>query len=98
MPGMITSDEPGIYREGFHGVRHENMILCVRDCENEFGRWLSFDTITRTYIDTSALIPELLDAAERDWLNSFNSIVTAEICPLLDPSDALWLKSKTHPV
>lgn len=98
LPGMITSDEPGIYREGFHGVRHENMILCVRDCENEFGRWLSFDTITRTYIDTSALIPELLDAAERGWLNSFNSIVTAEICPLLDPSDALWLKSKTHPV
>lgn len=98
LPGMITSDEPGIYREGLHGIRHENMILCVRDCENVFGSWLSFETLTRTYIDTSAVITELLDVAERDWLNSFNRTVATAICPLLDDKDALWLKSKTAPV
>ena len=48
LPGMITSDEPGIYREGFHGIRHENMILCKRVGENEFGKWLGFETMTRT--------------------------------------------------
>ena len=98
LPGMITSDEPGIYREGSHGIRHENMILCVKDCENGFGKWLAFETLTRTYIDTSAVIPELMDAAELEWLNSFNATVAAEICPLLDAGDASWLKEKTRPV
>ena len=61
LPGMITSDEPGIYREGFHGIRHENMILCCRKGENEFGRWLGFETLTRTYLDTSALDFSMMD-------------------------------------
>ena len=52
LPGMITSDEPGIYREGFHGIRHENMILCVSKGQNEFGGWLGFETLTMTYLDT----------------------------------------------
>ena len=98
LPGMVTSDEPGIYREGFHGVRHENMILCVKDSENDFGNWLSFETLTRTYIDTSAVIPSLMDAAELEWLNCFNASVAEEICPLLDAGDAEWLKEKTRPI
>ena len=45
-PGMILSDEPGIYREGRHGVRHENLLLVVPAGENEFGRWLAFEPLT----------------------------------------------------
>lgn len=98
MPGMITSNEPGIYREGYHGIRHENMILCVDAGQNEFGSWLAFETLTMTYIDTAPVIRELLDADEIAWLNAFNAKVCATLTPLLDEADALWLRTKTQPI
>lgn len=98
MPGMITSDEPGVYREGSHGIRHENMIICVPAGENEFGKWLKFETITRTYFDTGAIIPELLTDEEREWLNSFNKTVFDTLKPYLSTEDSDWLKSKTKAI
>ena len=98
MPGMITSDEPGIYREGFHGIRHENMILCREAGENEFGSWLEFETLTRTYIDTAPLILSLMDKDEIEWLNEFNLGVAREVCPLLQPAEREWLERKTRPI
>ena len=98
MPGMITSDEPGIYREGYHGIRHENMILCVEKGENYFGKWLGFETLTRTYLDTSALVLPLMDRREIEWLNNFNEVVYKEINPYLNASEKDWLRSKTAPV
>ncbi|MBQ0094800.1 MAG: aminopeptidase P family protein [Bacteroidetes bacterium] len=98
LPGMITSNEPGIYREGFHGIRHENMILCKSAGNNEFGQWLAFETLTRTYIDTAPVLVSLLDREELEWLNAFNLKVTADICPFLEKSEAEWLKNKTRPL
>lgn len=98
MPGMITSNEPGVYREGQHGVRHENMILCRRAGSNEFGSWLGFETLTLTYIDTSPLLTELLDQAEKEWLNSFNHNVYKTLCPHLTEDEAEWLRKKTAAV
>jgi len=98
LPGMITSDEPGIYREGYHGIRHENMILCVGKGENNFGKWLGFDTLTRTYLDTAPLVLSLMDRHEIEWLNNFNKLVFDEISPCLDASERDWLKSKTVPI
>ena len=98
LPGMITSDEPGIYREGFHGIRHENMILCVRAGENEFGSWLKFETLTMTYLDVSPLMTELLDAQEIEWINSFNKRVFENISPFLLPEEKDWLKIKTRSI
>lgn len=98
LPGMITSDEPGIYREGCHGIRHENMILCVSKGENEFGRWLGFETLTMTYLDTAPLILSLMDSREIDWLNSFNQSVYAGISPYLTDDEKAWLKNKTKPI
>ena len=95
LPGMITSDEPGIYREGFHGIRHENMILCVRAGENEFGSWLKFETLTMTYLDVSPLMTELLDAQEIEWINNFNKRVFDKVSPSLLPEEKEWLKKKT---
>ena len=97
-PGMITSNEPGIYREGMHGIRHENMILCVPAGENEFGSWLRFETLTLTYFDTAPILRELLDEAEIRWLNDFNASVYEKISPHLDRYDADWLYSKTRPI
>ena len=98
MPGMITSDEPGIYREGFHGIRHENMILCSRAGENEFGSWLRFETLTMTYLDTTPLIVSMMDKAEIEWLNGFNASVFETISPYLSEEERSWLESKTSQV
>ena len=96
--GMVTSDEPGIYREGYHGIRHENMILCVAKGDNEFGSWLGFETLTLTYLDTEPLILEMLDSEEKKWLNAFNAEVYEKVSPHLQEPDAEWLKRKTMPV
>ena len=98
LPGMITSDEPGIYREGRHGVRHENLLLCVDAGSNEFGSWRAFETLTLCHFDTSALLPELLDADERKWLNSYNDRVFATLGRLLPAEEREWLYSKTRPI
>lgn len=96
--GMITSDEPGIYREGFHGIRHENMILCVPAGENEFGQWLKFETLTLTYLDTTPLIVSMLDDEEIEWINKFNARIADTICPMVEPEVSEWLKRKTSPL
>lgn len=98
LSGMITSDEPGIYREGYHGIRHENMILCVSKGENEFGRWLGFETLTRTYLDTSPLVLSMMDKREIVWLNSFNKAVFNEVSLYLNDSESKWLREKTLPI
>ena len=94
LPGMITSDEPGIYREGMHGVRHENLVLCVEDSHNEFGNWLRFETLTLCHFDTSAIIVDLLGRDEIEWLNAYNARVFRTLSPMLSPDEAEWLRVK----
>lgn len=97
-PGMTITDEPGIYREGSHGVRHENILLCVEDGKNDFGSWLRFETLTLCHFDTSVLLPELLDKDELDWLNAYNRRVYETLAPRLPSEVAEWLAVKTKPV
>ena len=98
LQGMITSDEPGIYREGFHGIRHENMILCTDKGENEFGKWLGFETLTRTYLDTAPLVVSMMEKQEIEWLNNFNETVFSEVSMFLNASEKEWLRNKTKPI
>ncbi len=98
LPGMITSDEPGIYREGLHGIRHENLLLCRDEGRNDFGQWLGFETLTLCHYDTSIIVAELLTDAERDWLNAYNASVYERLSPRLPSHIALWLKAKCRPV
>ena len=97
-PGMICSDEPGLYREGMHGVRHENLVLCRSVGDNEFGSWLGFEILTLCHFDTSCLDVSLLTADERDWLNSYNERVYRELSPRLPAHVAAWLRKKTQAV
>ena len=91
-------DEPGMYREGMHGVRHENLLLCRRLCENESGSWLCFETLTLCQIDTSAVIRDLMTADEIEWLNRYNREVFEKLSPRLDADTAAWLNSRTRPL
>ena len=97
-PGMIVSDEPGIYREGQHGVRHENLLLCVEAGVSEFGRWLAFEPLTLCHFETEALDLSLLDRAEIDWLNAYHERVWQALSPHLPGEIADWLRDKTRPV
>ncbi len=98
LPGMVTSDEPGIYREGKFGIRHENLILCVKAGENDFGDWLRFEPLTLCHFDTSILLKDLLDRSEIEWLNAYNERVYRTISPRLSTEVAAWLRQKTLPI
>ena len=97
-PGFITTDEPGLYREGMHGVRHENAMLCRPVGDNEFGSWLGFESLTLCHFDTSCLEVSLLAKEEIDWLNAYNKRVYETLAPRLPAEVAAWLREKTEPV
>jgi len=97
-PGFITTDEPGLYREGMHGVRHENAMLCRPVGDNEFGSWLGFESLTLCHFDTSCLEVSLLTKEEIDWLNAYNKRVYETLAPRLPAEVAEWLRGKTEPV
>ena len=97
-PGMILSDEPGLYREGMHGVRHENLILVRPVGDNEFGSWLGFETLTLCHFDTSCLEVGMLTEDERTWLNVYNARVYELLSPRLPEEVAAWLHAATRPV
>ncbi len=98
LPGMVTSNEPGLYREGMHGIRHENIVLCREAGTSEFGDWLDFETLTCCHFDTSAVIPELLGPEALAWLNAYNEKVYRTLAPQLPPEIAAWLRAKTMPL
>lgn len=94
LPGMISSNEPGLYREGKHGVRHENVVLCREEGKSEFGTFLSFETLTCCHIDTSIVKKKLLNKSEWDWLKAYNRVVYRILKNRLAPEVARWLKKK----
>ena len=98
LPGMATSNEPALYREGMHGIRHENIILCREAGSSEFGDWLDFETLTLCHFDTSAVLPHLLGPEAIKWLNDYNDRVYRTLAPLLPPRTAAWLRDKTMPL
>ena len=98
LPGMVTSNEPAIYREGMHGVRHENIILSKESGASEFGTFLEFETLTCCHIDTAAVLPELLGPEALSWLNTYNNNVYGILSPYLSQEEAEWLYSKTRSI
>ncbi len=97
-PGMVLSNEPGIYREGEYGIRTENMIVCVEKEESESGQFFGFETLTLCPIDTSLLDKTLLNKKEIDWLNNYHQKVREELKPLLRKEVQEFLEELTQPV
>lgn len=97
-PGMLTADEPAIYREGEYGFRTENLLLCVDDRETEYGRFFRFDTVTLCYIDTALIDSGLMTEAEVSWLNDYHRVVIDKLSPHLDNNHREWLRDKCKPL
>ena len=98
VPGIINTIEPGLYREGMHGVRHENVVLVREDGTNDFGTWYSFETLTLCHYDTSVLVRDLLTPDETAWLNAYNERVYRTLSPRLPADIAAWLREKTRAI
>ena len=96
--GMVTSDEPGIYVEGSHGVRIENLTVCVEAKRTCFGTFLGFETITMFPIDTAPIRIDLLTPQEIKWLNDYHAKVYDALSPHLDGADLEWLRDATQAI
>lgn len=96
--GMVMSDEPAMYRTGEYGIRTENMILIREDSVTEYGRFLTFETLTCCYIDTRLVIPGMLSARELIWLNKYHEYVYESLSPHLNEDEAAWLREKTKEI
>ena len=98
-PGMVTSDEPGLYIEGRYGIRHENLILCVEYKESEYGTFYRFEPLTWVPFDLDAVDGSLLTFEEKAWLNDYHKTVRKKIMPRLsDPSLVRYLEKVTRSI
>ena len=97
-PGMILTDEPGIYKAGRHGIRIENTLLIVPAQETEFGKFYKFEPLTLCPIDKKAIAIEIMTDEELTWLNEYHQLVYDRLCPLLEKDEQIWLKEATTPI
>ena len=97
-PGMVTSNEPGLYLEGKYGIRCENLVATVPWKETEFGKFLEFRTMTLFPFDLTLFDTSIMNDDEIAWLNSYHEEVRNRLTPLLSPEEAAWLAEKTKPL
>ena len=97
-PGMITSNEPGIYRPGKWGVRIENLVANVPAMTSEFGEFLKFESLTMCPIDTRCIDMSLMREDEITWLNHYHAIVRLRLAEGLSPKALEWLKLRTETI
>lgn len=90
-PGMVTSDEPGIYLEGKFGIRLESLLLCVQKERNDFGEFLGFETLTMVPFEREAIAVEMLTQQDKKLLNSYHARVYDALSPYLEDEEAAWL-------
>ena len=96
--GMITTNEPGFYKAGSHGIRLENEMLCVKGEKNEFGQFMEFEPITIAPIDLDAINVELMKEDEKAYLNEYHKMVFDTVRPFLTTEETNWLKEYTRAI
>ncbi len=97
-PGMITSNEPGLYLEGKYGIRTENLIVTRQYETTEFGDFYNFETLTLFPYDTTLIERGIMTQEEIDWVNEYHAKVYSELSPLLNAEEQEWLKSRTQKI
>lgn len=95
-PGMLTSNEPGLYRTDVHGIRCENLVLCVEKMTTEFGRFYGFETVTMFPFDLSLFDTSIMTDQEIEWVNRYHEQVRATLAPSLKGEELAWLENKTR--
>ena len=96
--GMLTSDEPGIYIEGSHGIRTENLILCRKAEKTEHGQFMRFEFVTFVPIDLDAIDKSLMRPEDVEMLNAYHREVYEKISPYLTAEEADWLREATREI
>ena len=94
-PGMIVSDEPGVYKEGKHGIRIENILLCVEKGTSADGTFYAFEPLTYVPIDMRLIVKEEMQDKELKWLSDYHWKVKDMIEPYLTEEEQVWLRNKT---
>lgn len=96
--GMVTSNEPGLYRAEKYGIRIENLVRTKEEVTTEFGDFYSFETLTLCPIDTKPIIKDMLTEKEITWLNTYHQYVYDRLSPLLSDDEKRWLKEQTNAI
>ncbi|MDE6484833.1 MAG: aminopeptidase P family protein [Duncaniella sp.] len=95
MPGMLTSNEPGLYLSGRYGIRCENLVLTVEDMTTEHGSFYAFETVTLCPFDRSLFELESMTDDEIQWVDNYHSMVFDRLSPALDDKERAWLREAT---
>ena len=93
-PGMVVTDEPGVYETDLVGIRIENELVCIHKADNQYGTFLGFEPLTFVPIATSPILPGVLDKDELAWLNDYHRQVFAKLAPHLNAEERVWLAEK----
>ncbi len=93
-PGMVTTDEPGVYVPGKYGIRTENMLLCKKQRQNEYGAFLEFEPLTFVPIDLDGIDFTLLNEKEKRLLSNYQQLVFDTISPYLTDEESAWLEQQ----
>ena len=96
--GMLTSDEPGIYIEGSHGIRTENLMLCRKAEKNMYGQFMRFEFVTMVPIDLDGIDTQYMTEKDVELLNNYHKEVYEKISPYLEGEEKEWLKEVTRPI
>ncbi len=92
---MVVSNEPGIYLEGKFGIRHENLVLCRKGEQNEYGQFMYLEPLTMVPFDRDAILPELMTERELQWLNIYHRRVYETLKPYFEGEELQWLAKAT---
>ena len=96
--GMITTNEPGFYKAGSHGIRLENEMLCKKGIKNEYGQFMEFEPLTIAPLDLDAIDVNLMNEDEKAYLNEYHKMVFDTVSPFLTAEETEWLKEYTRAI
>lgn len=97
-PGMITSNEPGVYIEGEFGIRLENMMVCVEKAKSDFAQFYGFEPLTLVPFDRDAIEIEMLNETQKEWINQYNQLIYETIGDEVEDEVQDWLFEITRPI
>lgn len=92
---MVTSDEPGIYKENKYGIRTESLLYTT---VSKFAGFLEFKILTKVPIDKRLIDKYMLDTGEQAWLNNYHKEVFDSLAPYLNEKEKMWLKDACSPL